>query len=215
MIELKLEALKHISMEEFSQFGRIIGRFEDMEDFLFHLRPEKPKGVADLDVTDYAYWDLLPFNDNKMRFSMGMIWMKNKPEGTCVEWTECHKTTYEFFFPLGGKELIFVLAPKGDVPDLEKTRAFLIGPDEGVLLDKGTWHYPPFAPYGNTPILMPRYGELAEVSGPTTQAFGKTFETPQPLYRIGMLHAMETYYYGSSFQDGRFSQNGEYVVQVL
>ena len=26
-------------------------------------------------------------------------------------------------FPLGGKEMIFVLAPKGHVPDLEKTRA--------------------------------------------------------------------------------------------
>jgi len=214
MKELKLEPLKNVSLEEFSPYGRIIGRFEEMEEYLFHLRPEKPLGVMDLDVTSYAFWDLLPFKEPG-RFSMGMIWMKNKPPGTSVEWTECHKTTYEFFFPMGGKELIFVLAPPGDKPDLDKTRAFLVGPDEGVLLDKGTWHYPPFSPAGVTPILMPRYGELAEVTGPTTTALGKTFETPQPLYRLGMLHAMETYYYGENFEDGRFTMNGDYNVRVI
>ena len=54
---------------------------------------------------------------------------------------------------------------------------------------------------------MPRYGELAEVTGPKTQALGKTFDTPQPLYRIGMLHAMETCIItGDGFEDGPFTQ---------
>ena len=111
--------------------------------------------------------------------------------------------------------MIFVLAPKGPTPDLDKTRAFLIGPDEGVLLDKGTWHYPPYSPYGIVPCVMPRYGEMAEVTGPITKAFGKEFETPQPLYRIGALHAMETYYYGNGYEDGRFTKKGEYTIKVV
>lgn len=215
MKEVKLESLKHVSLEEFAPYGRIIGRFEGIEEFLFQLRPEKPMGFSDVDVADMAYWDVLPFKDTNLRFGLGMNWIKNKPEGTYIEWTECHLTTYEFFFPLGGKEMIFLLAPPGPVPDVEKTRAFLIGPDEGVLLDKGTWHYPPYAPYGIVPVIMPRYGEMVEVTGPVTEAFGKKFETPQPLYRIGALHAMETYYYGNSFSDSKFTKHGEYTFKVV
>lgn len=215
MKEVKLESIKHVSAEDFAQFGRVIGKYEGLEEYLFDLRPEKPMGFSDVDVADMAYWDVFPFKETGLRFGLGMNWIKNKPEGANIEWTECHLTTYEFFFPLGGKEMIFILAPPGEVPDLEKTRAFLIGPDEGVLLNKGTWHYPPYSPYGIVPVVMPRYGEMAEVTGPVTEAFGKKFETPQPLYRIGALHAMETYYYGSTYEDGRFTKHGDYTIKVV
>ncbi len=214
MKEVKLESIKHVTAEEFAPYGRVIGRFEDMEEYLFSLRPQKPLGFCDVDVCDKAFWDVLPFEPG-LRFGLGMNWIKQKPEGTNIEWTECHLTTYEFFFPLAGKEMIFVLAPPGPVPNLEKTRAFLIGPDEGVLLDKGTWHFPPFTPYGIAPCVMPRYGEMVEVTGPVTEAFGKKFDTPQPLYRIGALHAMETYYYGKDYEDGRFTQKGDYTIKIV
>jgi len=97
MKEIKLESVKHVSTEDFAQYGRVVGNYEEQDDYLFHLRPEKPAGVTDVDVTDWAYWDLLPFEPG-LRFSMGMIWMKNKPAGSSVRWLECHKTTYEFFF---------------------------------------------------------------------------------------------------------------------
>jgi len=90
-----------------------------------------------------------------------------------------------------------------------------VGPDVGVLLDRGTWHYPPFAPAGITPILMPRYGELAEVQGPVTKAFGKEFDTPQPLYRVGMVHALETYYHGQDYEDGKFTEHGDFEIKVV
>jgi ureidoglycolate hydrolase len=215
MKEIELESLKHVSLEDFAPYGRIIGRYEEIENYIYELRPEKPMGFSDVDVAVQAYWDLLPFKNTNLRFGMGFNWIKEKPWGTYIDWTECHKTTYEFFFPLGGKEVIFVLAPPGPVPDLEKTRAFLAGPDEGVLLDKGTWHFPPYSPYGIVPVVMPRYGEMAEVTGPVTEAFGKKFDTPQPLYRIGALHAMETYYYGNCFEDGKFTAHGEYTIKVV
>ena len=34
-------------------------------------RPEKPTSVMDLDVTTNAYWDLLPFKEEGLRFSHG------------------------------------------------------------------------------------------------------------------------------------------------
>ena len=66
--ERKLESLKHVSMEEFSDYGRIIGRDEDHEEFLFHLRPVKPLGVQDVDVAVKAFWDVAPIKDIGYRF---------------------------------------------------------------------------------------------------------------------------------------------------
>jgi ureidoglycolate hydrolase len=207
---IKLESLKHVSMEDFSPFGRIIGRIEDYDDKVYNLHPMKPMEIPDngVDIAVKVYWDLLPFENKGERFSLGMVFVKPKPEGTIIDWTECHPDTYEVFLPLGGKEFIFVLCPKGSKPDPEKTRAFLIGPDEGILLDKGTWHFPPYAPYGITPIVMPRYGDLAEIEGPVTTAFGKKHETPSPPFIRGALHCLNTMYYGKNY-------DGEYNIKVV
>lgn len=206
--DVKLEPLKDISMKEFSEFGRIIGRDEDTEEGIYNLHPIDAKAAVDNDMIK-AYWDLIPFTDTEDRFSMGMLFLKAKPPGESIDWTECHRETYEFFFPLGGKQLIFVLAPKGDVPDLKKTRAFLVGPDEGVLLDKGTWHYPPFAPNGITPCLMPRYGKLAIRGGNKTHAFGVDWNTEGPGFIEGQLHCMDTLFYGGEYSDD------EYNVRII
>ena len=206
--EVKLEYLKHVSMEEFSEFGRIIGRDEEKVKGKFNLHPVTPEASPECDVKVKAYGHIFPFKDIGERFSLGFIFMKPKPEGTIFEWTECHIETHEFFFPLSGKELIFLLAPKGHIPDPKKTRAFLFGPDEGVMLDKGTWHYPPFTPSGVTPTLMPRYGHLAEVTGSVTEAFGTKYDTPLTIYRKGALHALNTKYYGKGF-------GGEYNIRLV
>ena len=207
--DVKLEPLKDISMREFSEFGRIIGRDEDTEEGVYNLHPIDAKAAVDNDMIK-AYWDLIPFTDYKEnRFSMGMLFLKAKPPGEPIDWSECHRATYEFFFPLGGKQLIFVLAPKGDFPDPKRTRAFLIGPDEGIMLDKGTWHYPPFASSGITPCLMPRYGKLAIRRGSKTHAFGVDWSTEGPGWIEGHLHAMDTQFYGGIYSDD------EYKIRII
>jgi ureidoglycolate lyase len=206
---VKLERLKDISMKEFSPFGRIIGRDEDTEEGAYNLHPIDAKAAVD-NAMIKAYWDLLPFEPtNEERFSMGMLFLKSKDPGEPIDWTECHRATYEFFFPLGGKQLIFVLCPPMEKPDPEKTRAFLVGPDEGVLLDKGTWHYPPFAVNGITPCLMPRYGKLAVRNGDVTNAFGRDWPTKGPGWMEGELHAMDTLFYGGEHT------NDEYNIRIL
>lgn len=206
--DVKLEALKDISMREFSEFGRIIGRDEDTEEGVYNLHPIDAKAAVENDMIK-AYWDLIPFPDTEDRFSMGFLFLKAKPPGEPIDWTECHRETHEFFFPLGGKQLIFILAPKGDIPDPQKTRAFLVGPDEGVMLDKGTWHYPPFAPCGITPCLMPRYGKLGTRRGKVTEAFGRKWNTDGPGFLEGELHALDTPFYGGIFTED------EYKIRVI
>ena len=208
--DVKLEPLKDVSMRDFSQFGRVIGRDEDTEVGKYNLHPIDAKPAVENEMIK-AYWDLIPWGDKESmtyRFSFGMIFLKAKPIGEPIEWTECHRQTYESFFPLGGKQLIFVMAPKGPVPDPEKTRAFLVGPDEGVMLDKGTWHYPPFSPCGITPCLMPRFGCLAECQGPVTEAYGKKWDTSGPGWIKGALHCVDTPFYGKGYE-------GEYNIRII
>lgn len=205
IVDVKLESLSNVSMREFSEFGRIVGRDEDKEEGTYNLHPIDVKPAVEIDILK-AYWDLIPFKNVEGRFSMGMLFLKPKPLGAPLTWTEVHYETYEFFLPLGGRQLIFVLAPKSPQPDPEKTRAFLVGPDEGVMLDKGTWHYPPFAPSGVTPCLMPRFGCLGEVTGDVTEAFGKKWDTPiGDRYFKGQLHALKTDYYGEGYGGGEYN----------
>jgi len=208
LVDVKLESLSDISMREFSEFGRIVGRDEDTEEGKYNLHPVDAKAAVEIPMLK-AYWDLLPFEGSDGRFSMGMLFLRPKPAGEIITWTEVHYETYEFFFPLGGKQLIFVLAPKSAKPDPNKTRAFLIGPDEGVLLDKGTWHFPPFAPSGVTPCLMPRFGHLGEVRNDVTEAYGKKYDTPLGnRYFKDQLHALNTDYYGEGYE-------GEYNIRLI
>jgi len=208
IVDVKVEPLCDISMREFSEFGRIVGRDEDTEEGKYNLHPIDAKAAVEIDMLK-AYWDLTPFKEADGRFAMGMLFLRPKPLGEPITWTEVHYETYEWFFPLGGKQLIFVLAPKSPVPDPNKTRAFLVGPDEGVMLDEGTWHFPPFAPSGVTPCLMPRFGHLGEVNEDVTEAFGKKYETPLGnRYFKGQLHALKTDYYGEGF-------GGEYNIRLV
>ena len=72
--DVKLEALKDISMREFSEFGRIIGRDEDTEEGAYNLHPIDAKAAVENDMIK-AYWDLIPFPDTEDRFSMGMLFL--------------------------------------------------------------------------------------------------------------------------------------------
>ena len=62
--DVKLEPLKDISMREFSEFGRIIGRDEDTEEGKYNLHPIDAKAAVDNDMIK-AYWDWFPLPTQK------------------------------------------------------------------------------------------------------------------------------------------------------
>ncbi len=196
-------------MKEFSEFGRIIGRDEDTETEIYNLHPYNVQPSVDSDLIK-SYWNLIDFKPSEEnKTSFGMLFLKPKDLGEPIEWVERHMETYEMFLPLGGKEFIFVLCPPMETPDPEKTRAFLVGPDEGVLLDKGTWHYAPFSLNGIVPCVMPRYGKLAVCEGDVTNAYGKEWNTKGGGFIKGFLHAMHSEYYGGDFTDD------EYKIRII
>jgi ureidoglycolate hydrolase len=182
--DVKLERLKDTSSEEFREFGCIVGRAED-----------NTEGVA---VTPefIAYTDLIPkFKNEKGRFSVGLLMLNEKPAGEILEWTEYHEGSFEMFFPMGGKQIVFVVAPPGPVPEIEKTRAFLIGPHEGIMLNKMVWHHPPFSVQDVTPCVMPRFGDLVE--------------------KEGRLTDRKTVYYGENYRGYTGRKIGEYRIRIV
>jgi hypothetical protein len=90
---------------------------------------------VDVDVTDWAYWDLRPSAGAAVSAWHDMD--ENKTAGSTVRCWIVFKTTYVFLFSAGGRGLIFVLAAPGPRPDIDKVRAFLVGPDVGVLARQG------------------------------------------------------------------------------
>ncbi|MBN2285290.1 MAG: ureidoglycolate lyase [Tissierellales bacterium] len=207
--DVKLEPLCNISMKEFSEFGRIIGRDEDVDHEIYNLHPYNVQPSVDSSLIK-SYWNLIDMKPSENdKFSIGMLFLKPKDLGAPIEWLECHLETYEFFFPLGGKDFVFLLCPPMEKPTPEKTRAFLVGPNEGVMLDKGTWHYAPFSLNGISPCVMPRYGKLANCEGDVTEAYGKKWDTKGGGFIKGFLHAMNSKYFGGDFTDD------EYKVRII
>lgn len=179
-VDIKLQRLSEMTQEEFEPFGWIIGR-QDLS-------------LPNVEVGDEltCYPDFLPhLKYDTGRLSMGMLVCSPKPTGALVDWMEYHETAYEFFFPLGGGEVIFVIAPAGEKPDPAKTKAIILGPNEGMLLKKCTWHHPPYGVSGVVSCLMPRYGDFVE--------------TPE-----GGLKDKNTVYYGALAEDGT-----EFKVRIV
>ena len=172
-VDVKLERLSDVTPEEFAPYGYIVGRKETSK-----LTMENTG--SNLTV----YWELLPvLKGEKGVLSVALLTFKPKDPGKLTDWMECHKGTAECFIPMGGKEIVYVGAPAGDKPDVDKARAFIVGPDEGIVIPKGVWHCAPYALNGPTQCLMPRYGDLVETDG-------------------GFLDSRKTVCYGSKANDG-------------
>lgn len=182
--DIKLEKLKDISDKEFEEFGYIIGREDPTKDWVA-ITPDF-----------VGYTNILPFlNDEPGQLSMGMLVVKEKPLGELVLWCEYHEGCLEFFFPLGGKQVVFVMAPPGPAPDLEKTRAFVIGPNEGIMIKRGVWHHPPYGLSETTKCLMPRYGNYEVIDGRLSDA--------------------KTIYYGEEYRGYTGNKIGEFKIRVI
>jgi ureidoglycolate lyase len=73
-----------------------------------------------------------------------------------VRYMERHFQHTQVFMPLGGKPFVAVMAPpsEGDLPDLDRVRAFLFDGSAGFSLHLGTWHEFPFAVQDGTDLVV-------------------------------------------------------------
>ena len=167
--ELKVEALKFVSEESFKPYGQIFGleKGAPSEDNTFvkcwSYNVDLGKSLEKIDLCYCTLQRVSRETMLEVEKTKGIPdWLKGFEGGTSVKKMERHPLTSESFFFLEG-DVIFVMAPSDnskDMPDLSKTRAFLLDQSLGVSLWKGTWHWPPIPVYNSARIGILRKGAL-------------------------------------------------------
>jgi ureidoglycolate lyase len=88
---------------------------------------------------------------------------------------ERHEFSSQSFIPMQGQPWLAVVAPEADEggPDMNRARAFLVRPDQGVTYAAGTWHHPfaLLAAPATYAILMWRDGSAVDEEFVTVPAF--------------------------------------------
>lgn len=150
---IKIEHLYNISQEDFAHYGQIVGLcnkppLEDFENLKYYNENI----------------NLGPVEKNVEEVSCGLLICKERKPGEPIVEFERHMLITETFIPLNGEGVIFVLAPADnskDKPDTEKIRIFLLDGSLGVLLHKGTWHWPPMPLKRSANIILLTKGNLS------------------------------------------------------
>ena len=78
------------------------------------------------------------------------------PRDLRVQWLERHPRHTQLFVSLGGLPFVMVLAPPndGELPDLDRVRAFRFDGSVAVMLHCNTWHDYPYALLEGTDLLI-------------------------------------------------------------
>jgi len=112
--------------------------------------------------------------------SYAIVYVEMRMRDYVVRRLHRHTRFDQALIPLGGKAFLHVVAPPGDVPDLDELRAFIIDGSQAVIIRQGTWHRNPaypLSPEASLVLISRRESivlEAAEragehVGGPTEQ----------------------------------------------
>lgn len=167
--ELKVEVLKNLPEESFAPYGQIFGieRGDPSEDNTFvkcwSYNVDLGEEVENIDLCYCTLKRVSKDTIVQVKKTKGLPeWLREFEGGTTVKIMERHPLTSETFFFLEG-DVIFVMAPPDnskDMPDVSKTRAFLLDGTLGISLWKGTWHWPPIPVCDSARIGLVRKGAL-------------------------------------------------------
>ena len=128
---MKIIKAKKITKKNFSKFGQLIDTskknpinindgYAKRFDNLINVDASKNKGKAIVSI----------FKAKKRRFPMKIDMMEKHPLGS------------QAFVPMKETVFLVMVAPKGDKPDLNKIKAFIVPRGMGINYKPGTWHFP-------------------------------------------------------------------------
>ncbi len=130
MTEKIIKPIK-ITKENFSDFGDIISTKNIKPLEINNGYAKRYDGIANLNTSkDNGETTISIFSALKRNFPMKIDMMEKHPLGS------------QAFIPMKETTFIVFVAPIGEKPDLNKTKAFIIPPGIGVNYNPGTWHFP-------------------------------------------------------------------------
>lgn len=125
-----------LTRESFKEFGEVItseGRTPDAGDENFNWF-EKLAAYEDMGTVSV---NILECKQREMK----------------IDKLEVHKATPEAVIPMGGADVIAVVAPAGEL-DESRIKAFLIPGDKGIVLNTGVRHFIPYPLSGNANCIV-------------------------------------------------------------
>ena len=122
---------KPITKENFKKFGDMIttadikpieinNGYAKRYDGIAHLRTKKNNGESTISI----------FSALKRSFPMRVDMMEKHPLGS------------QAFVPMEDSSFLVFVAPKGEKPNIEKIKSFIVPKQNGVNYKPGIWHFP-------------------------------------------------------------------------
>ena len=122
---------KPITKENFLKFGDLITT-KDIEPITINDGYAKRfDNIATLDTSkENGKTTISIFSALKRTFPMKVHMMESHPLGS------------QAFIPMKETTFLVLVAPKGDSPDIDKIKSFIVPPGIGVNYKAGIWHFP-------------------------------------------------------------------------
>lgn len=177
--QIKRLVAEPATAEALAPFGQVLGRRPGLE----MVKTDYYKGKVALGrPVDF-------FCDDKVELSFATL--QRRP--LRVRYLERHFKHSQTFIPLGGKPFVVVMAPpgEGDIPDLDKVRAFRFDGTIGFGMFAGTWHEFPFAIEDETDLVVVLSAQtttdLKAKDADTEEAHGPDLDKKDMVARTGVV----------------------------
>ncbi|MCX8130604.1 MAG: ureidoglycolate lyase [Clostridia bacterium] len=148
-----------LTPENFREFGQVIST----------------EGKApDAGDANFNWFEKLAAFNNIKEVSVNILECKKRE--LIIDRLEVHKETPEVVIPLGGEDVIAVVAPAGEM-DESRIKAFRIPGSKGIVLNIGVRHFIPYPLKGNVNCVI--------IFKHATGANDLVFEMLSEVYKIG------------------------------
>ena len=122
---------KPITKENFKKFGDMITTADIKPIEINNGYAKRYDGIANLNTKkDNGESTISIFSALRRTFPMKIDMMEKHPIGS------------QAFIPMKETTFLVLVAPKGDSPDIDKIKSFIVPPGIGVNYKAGIWHFP-------------------------------------------------------------------------
>lgn len=131
-----------LTAEAFAPFGDVIERAGRNSYTINYGKTERFSDLALLDTLDNGGKPTVSiFRSQPAEFPM------------CVLVMERHPMSSQAFIAMERKPFLTIVAPRGERPEVDKIRLFIVGAEQGINYHRGVWHHYLFSPEGERDFL--------------------------------------------------------------
>lgn len=132
-----------LTRDGFRPYGDVIQVAESSHHTINQGWAERYADMADLDLLEGGG-----------KPTVGIVRAEPRPLPLKIKLMERHPLSSQLFIPLAPRPFLVLVAPRGDVPQLENIIAFKTMAGQGINYGRGVWHHPLIALDQSTDFLV-------------------------------------------------------------